>query len=57
VLDPYRGVKYGRPPRLLLVVALAKGFEEDYAGGDGNVQGFDGAGGGQGDDEIAALAS
>jgi len=37
-------------------VALAEGFEEDYAGGYAYVQGFYRAGGGQGDQEVAALA-
>jgi hypothetical protein len=37
-------------------VALAKSFEEDDAGGDRDVERFHGAGGGEGDDEIAALA-
>jgi hypothetical protein len=36
--------------------SLAEGFEEDDAGGDGNVEGFDGAGSRQRDDEVAALA-
>jgi hypothetical protein len=39
-----------------LAVALAEGFEEDYAGGYAYVEGFYRAGGGQGDQEIAALA-
>ena len=39
------------------MVALPEGFEENDAGGDGDVEGFDRAGGGQRDDEIAALAS
>jgi len=36
-------------------MALAKGFEENDAGGDGDIQGFNGAGSGQRDDEIATL--
>ena len=37
-------------------MALAQGFEEDDAGSDGDVERFDGAGGGQRDDEVAAFA-
>jgi len=41
---------------ITLAVALAEGFEEDYAGGYAYVEGFYGAGGGQRHQEIAALA-
>ena len=41
---------------LTMKETLAERFEEDHAGGYGDVEGFDGAGGGKGDDEIAALA-
>ena len=41
---------------ITLAVALAEGFEEDYAGGYADVQGFYGAGGGERDQEVAALA-
>ena len=53
------------PPLILIVdirllttltVALAEGFEEDYAGGYAYVEGLYGAGGGERDEEIAALA-
>jgi hypothetical protein len=37
-------------------VALAEGFEEDDSGGYGNVEGFDGAGGGQRNDEVTMFA-
>ena len=37
-------------------MALAEGFEEDYAGGYADVEGFYGAGGGQRHEEVAALA-
>lgn len=40
----------------LFGMALAEGFEEDNTGGDGDVERFYGAGGGQRDDEIAAFA-
>ncbi len=36
--------------------AVAKSFEQDDAGGDGNVEGANGAGGGNGNEEVAALA-
>src|SRR5258708_38725164 len=41
---------------IVLAVALAEGFEKDYAGGYTDVEGFYGAGGGQRHQEIAALA-
>jgi len=41
---------------LLRKLPLAEGFEEDDAGGDGDVQGFDRAGGGKGNEEVAAFA-
>jgi len=41
---------------MTLAVALAKGFEEDYAGGYAYVEGFYGAGGRQRHQEVAALA-
>jgi hypothetical protein len=37
-------------------MALAEGFEEDDAGGDGDVERFDGTGGGEVDDKVAASA-
>ena len=40
----------------LFVVALADHFEEDYTGGDGNVEGTDWAAGWDRDEKIAALA-
>ena len=41
---------------ITLAVALAEGFEEDYARGYAYIEGFYGAGGGQRDEEVAALA-
>lgn len=40
----------------LFCVALAEGFEEYYASRDGDVERFDGASGGQRDDEVAAFS-
>jgi hypothetical protein len=39
-----------------LAVALAEGFEEDYASGYAYVEGFYGAGGGERHEEVAAFA-
>ena len=41
---------------ITLAVALAEGFEEDYAGGYAYVEGFHRAGGGQRHHEVAAFA-
>src|SRR5882724_1189674 len=41
---------------MTLAVALAKGFEEDYAGGYAYVEGFYGTGGGERHEEVATLA-
>lgn len=41
---------------ITLAVALAERFEEDYARGYADVEGLYGAGGGQRDYEVAALA-
>ena len=42
--------------RIVLAVALADGFEQDYAGGYAYVEGFYRTGGGERDQEVAALA-
>jgi len=42
---------------ITLSVALAEGFEEDYAGGYADVEGLYGADGWQRDEEVKALAA